>query len=292
MELDDEIQEIKKEIIESRGLVIKTNNLANSLGADIKSIAKRQGSYERRFTWTSATAYTLFALLSFTGLKLASDARIREIDVEKEQLRSRVSTLEQQLSQEQKRAEQRQRAETRAAKFYDLVKLQKRSEALQVYNTLRGEELSDVEANMFRDIVERFRLELSVSRYQNGLELLRTGRYNEAADTLQEALKLREDGTHAVAARYHLAIAQHKLGKHAEAIVLAKSVVDQNLDRELQDDAMALVAQCAEDIGSLDEAKNAWRALQKRWPRSTLATTARSKLAELSKKSNPSSQSK
>ena len=39
-EADEEIREIKKEIIESRGLTIKTNNLVNALGADIKSIVK------------------------------------------------------------------------------------------------------------------------------------------------------------------------------------------------------------------------------------------------------------
>ena len=38
-EVEDELREIKREIIESRALVIKTNNLTNALSADIKSIA-------------------------------------------------------------------------------------------------------------------------------------------------------------------------------------------------------------------------------------------------------------
>ena len=56
-EVDEEIREIKKEIIESRGLVIKTNNLTSSLGADIKAIAKRQAAHERRTWWNSVVAY-------------------------------------------------------------------------------------------------------------------------------------------------------------------------------------------------------------------------------------------
>ncbi len=39
-DVDDEVRQIKKEIVESRGLIIKTKNLVNALGADIKSIAK------------------------------------------------------------------------------------------------------------------------------------------------------------------------------------------------------------------------------------------------------------
>jgi len=55
-EVDDELRDIKREIIESRGLVIKTNNLTNALSADVKSIAKRQQGYEQRISWNSATA--------------------------------------------------------------------------------------------------------------------------------------------------------------------------------------------------------------------------------------------
>jgi hypothetical protein len=36
-ETDEELGEIKREIIESRALVIKTNNLTNALSADVKS---------------------------------------------------------------------------------------------------------------------------------------------------------------------------------------------------------------------------------------------------------------
>ena len=39
---EEELRDIKREIIESRGLIIKTNNLTNALAADLKSIGKRQ----------------------------------------------------------------------------------------------------------------------------------------------------------------------------------------------------------------------------------------------------------
>ncbi|MEM6959238.1 MAG: hypothetical protein AAF645_26380, partial [Myxococcota bacterium] len=91
---DEEILEIKKEIIESRGLVIKTNNLVNSLGADVKSIAKRQAGYERRFNWNGGVFLAVVAILSFAGLKLASDSRITEIESEQEALSREVEELE------------------------------------------------------------------------------------------------------------------------------------------------------------------------------------------------------
>src|SRR5512140_2435128 len=79
-EIDEELREIKREIIESRGLVIKTNNLTNALSADIKSIAKRQQTYETRLRWNSATAYVVFVVVVFAALKFAVDARVDAIE--------------------------------------------------------------------------------------------------------------------------------------------------------------------------------------------------------------------
>src|SRR5579859_533910 len=85
LEFDEELREIKREIIESRASVIKTNNLTNALSADIKSIAKRQQTYERRLSWNSATAYVVFVLVVFTALKFAWDARVDYVAAETQQ---------------------------------------------------------------------------------------------------------------------------------------------------------------------------------------------------------------
>ena len=81
-DFDEELRDVKREIVESRALVIKTNNLTNALSADIKSIAKRQQSYERKLSWNSATAYVVFVLVVFTALKFAWDARVDAIKSE------------------------------------------------------------------------------------------------------------------------------------------------------------------------------------------------------------------
>src|SRR5579872_2756377 len=90
---DDELREIKREIIESRGLVIKTNNLTNALSADLKSMAKRQQSAERRLVWTSATAYVVFVIVVFVALKFAWDARVDAVRAETEQTRTAAERL-------------------------------------------------------------------------------------------------------------------------------------------------------------------------------------------------------
>ncbi|MDH5672789.1 MAG: tetratricopeptide repeat protein [Myxococcales bacterium] len=278
---DDEIREIKTEIIESRGLIIKSNNLTNSLAADLKSIAKRQAGYERRFTINSAVAYVLFATLSFVGLKLWSDVRITEIEAEKEELERQVKDLRRDLDEETRRAGQREQAETKAAAFYELIRKKEYTKIVEGYDDIRQELLSKAEAEMFRDTEDRFRLQLSVNAFQTGLGLMRTGRYAEAAESFQESTRLKEEASHIPAVKLNLARALWRLGRAGEATILAQEVIDQNVDRELQDDAAWLLSECAEDLGNIDDARNALRLLLRRWPRSALIPDARKRLGEL-----------
>ena len=281
---DDEIREIKTEIIESRGLIIKTNNLTNSLAADIKSIAKRQASYEQRFNLNSAVAYALFAVLSFVGLKMWSDVRINEIDAEKEDLAREVKQLRHDLSEEIRRGEQRDQAEAKAATFYNLIRQKDYARVVEGYPDMQKEQLSKAETEFFRDTEERFRLELSVQAYQNGINMMGAGRYAEAAEALRESIRYKEEGAHTPAVKMQLAKALRSLGKAAEAQVLAAAVIEQNIDKELQDDAAWLSSQCAEDLGNLDEARKALQTLLRRWPRSSYANDAVRRLNELNQR--------
>jgi TolA-binding protein len=278
---DDEIREIKTEIIESRGLIIKTNNLTNSLAADIKSIAKRQASYEQRFNLNSAVAYALFAVLSFVGLKLWSDVRINEIDSEKNDLAREVKQLRRDLSEETRRAEQRDQAEAKAAAYYALIHQKDYARVVDSYDDIQKEQLSKAETEFFRDTEERFRLELSVQAYQTGMNLMTAGRYAEAADSFRTSMKYKEEASHTPAVRFNLAKALRALGRAGEAQVLANAVLEQNIDKDLQDDAAWLLSQCAEDLGNLDEARNALKILLRRWPHSSFAGDAWRRLTDL-----------
>src|SRR5947207_2069884 len=125
-EVDEELRDIKREIIESRGLVIKTNNLTNALSADLKSIAKRQQSYERRLTWNSATAYIVFVVVVFGALKFAWDARVDAIKAETDQKSQENDRLKKEGRERLANEEDRAHAEAKAAQFYELVRQGKR----------------------------------------------------------------------------------------------------------------------------------------------------------------------
>lgn len=281
-QFDDELREIKREIIESRGLVIKTNNLTNALSADLKSIAKRQQVYERRLVWNSATAYVVFVVVVFLALKFAWDARVDAVRAETQQTAQAYERILRELKEAQKRDEERSKAEARASSFYELLRQGKRADVLEQWDTLKKEPLTKAELAVFTDAIERVRSELAISAYHQGLDHARVGRWHDSAQALEESLRSKDDATHSPAVRYHLADAYRRLGRQREAIPILMQISEASSDKEIMDDATYLLAQCLIDIQAWNDAKNTLRSFVRRFPDSPLAGSVRMQLAEVS----------
>jgi len=280
-EVDEELREIKREIIESRASVIKTNNLTNALSADIKSIAKRQQIYERRLSWNSATAYIVFVVVVFAALKLAWDARVDQIKAETEQRAQDNDRLRKEQREAQKRDEDRARAEARAAQFYELVRQGKRAELVEQWEQVRKEPLSKAEMAFFGDAVERARNDLAGQLYQQGIDKARVQRWQEAASAFEESMKYKDESAIGPSVRLGLAEAYRHLNRQREAIPILSALSEVASDKEVHDDALYLLAWCQMDVQAWNDAKNTWRTLIRRFPESKFAAEAKLQLAQL-----------
>ncbi|MBW2261080.1 MAG: hypothetical protein JRG91_03825, partial [Deltaproteobacteria bacterium] len=168
MNVEEEVKDIKKEIVESRGLAIRTNNLVNSLGSDIKAIAKRQAGYERRFTLNSAVAYIIFSILTFVGLNMAYLAQRAKLKSEKEVVQTNLQELEAELDKMKKSQKSRERSEKQIQEFYQMVHDHRSEEAIAAYPKAMTYPLTDIEQSFFKDQVDTMRAELSLARFQEG----------------------------------------------------------------------------------------------------------------------------
>lgn len=283
-DFDDELREIKREIIESRGLIIKTNNLTNALAADIKSIAKRQQNYERRLFLNSVAAYVIFVIVIFVAVKIAWDARVDAVTAETKQTKANFAQLTKELRDMQQRDEERARAEQRAATAYELIRQGKQAELIEAYEALDKELLTKAEQRVFNDAVEQAKNTLSIQAYQAGLEHGRVGRWHDAAQAFEQSLRHRATAAHSPAARYYLADALRHLGRQREAIPKLLELSESSADKEYLDDATYLLAQCFVDIQAWNDAKNALRSFIRRFPNSPYINEARTQLADINLK--------
>ncbi len=271
-----ELEEIKREIVESRSLSIKTNNLVNALASDVKSIAKRHQMQERRLIVNTATAYVVTIAVVLGFVKLAWDLRLDAVRSETRAAEEHATQLEKQLKALETRDEGVVRARRQASDFYQLVAQNKRREIIEGFPEVAKADLTPTERATFEAAVERAKDELSLIAYQTGLDHARMGRWQEAAQQLRESLAYKSDGPHSPSANYELARALVALGMHREAITLSEA----SADREVMDDAMFLLAQAQLEIQAYNDAKTTLRAFIRRFPKSSHILEAKAKLAE------------
>lgn len=280
-EVDEELREIKREIIESRGLVIKTNNLTSALSADIKSIAKRQQGYERRISWNSAVAYIVFVIVVFAGLKLAMDARREQLTEKADAFAADNVRLKGELRDLHERDRERAAAEARAAQFYDLIRQGKRADLVDQWEQIKTQPLSKAEQAIFSDAVEKARNELAGQLYQQAMDKVRVQRWQEAGAAFEQSLKYKEDAAIGPAVRLGLAESYRHLNKQKEAIPILTALAENTVDKEVHDDALYMLAWCQMDIQAWNDAKNTWRTLIRRFPESRFTAEAKLQLAQL-----------
>ncbi|HEY4122594.1 MAG TPA: tetratricopeptide repeat protein [Byssovorax sp.] len=283
-DVDDELRDIKREIVESRSLVIKTNNLTNALAADLKSISKRQLGFERRAILNSAAANLLFVVVVIGVVKVAWDARVDAVQAETKGAKEKATKAEGDVKELQKKIDDRAHAESAAAAFYELIRSDRRQDIIDGFDAVRKEPLTRAELAFFTDAVERARAELSVKAYQNGLDHARGGRWHEAAVALEESLRLKDTAAHAPSARLNLARAYRKLGRQRDAIPMLIQLSEASPDKEIMPEATFLLAECLIDIQAWNDAKTTLRSLIRRFPDSAYTNDARLALADVSLK--------
>jgi TolA-binding protein len=283
-DLDEELIEIKREIIESRGLIIKTNNLASALSADLRTVAKRQQTFERTAFFNSAFAFLIFAAVVVGAVYFAWNARVdsmvRATGSEQERAKKAIAELE----EVKKDLEARAAAESAALAFYELSRSGRRRDVIEAFAKLRERPLTRAELLVFTDLVEKARSDLSVETYQAGLDHVRGGRYVEAAKAFEESLALSDGGSHTPSVKLELARALRKLKRQREAIAILTPLSEASSNPDVLDDATMLLAECLMDLEAYNDAKSTLRAFIRRFPDSPMLRDAQMALSDLNLK--------
>jgi TolA-binding protein len=282
--LDDfgtELEEIKREIVESRSLSIKTNNLVNALSADVNSIAKRQANYENKLRWNSAVAYVVTVVVLLIVAKVVVDARVEAVRATTQDQRDQLSDATKEVERLSSQADERRKSEKAALDFYHFVQTNNHEEVLRRYPELVTLSLSSTEKKVFAAAAAHARTELSLRSYLEGLDHVRTGRWQEAERALSQSLTYQDDAAHSPTARYELARSLEALGKQREAIPMLIKLSEASADKEIMDEATLLLADCQLDIKAYNDAKATLRAFLRRFPGSPSTNDVRAKLADI-----------
>ena len=282
MDGSNELRKIEKEIIEARALIIKSNNLTNSLSSDVRSIARRQSAYERNLSASSFVVYLIIAVLAVIGAQLAYNARQASLESELSRVTKEAEAAQAELATLKKvEGAEVPQSDKDLVALYQLINEGNRQGTLDAYEKLNLTALTYLENKLLGDVVNRFRNDLSMAHYVKANELLDAQKYPEAIEEFKVSLQYKDDAGHAKAARISMANALRLQGKPREAIAILQKVIEEHLSRELSDDALWYLAKSHEDAHQKDEALSVLKALMRRHPESQYYRNARVRAAEL-----------
>lgn len=265
-ESEDLLRDLKREVVETRGLVIKTNHLATGLSGDIRLLGRRVEDHEREQLRKGAAGIAIGALVALVAVKLAWDAKVDATRAELERRGLELDRAKQELSATLARESERMKAEQVAFDLWELLRDGKRAEAIARAEETLKEPLTKAERAFLTNAVEKARDELAHTLALRAQDQLRAGRYEEAAAAFEGSLAARKRPPGSQKLEVQLAESYRHLKRFKDALNLVDPLVDGALEEETQDLALHQRAWIEMDSHDWEGAKSSWRMHQRRFP--------------------------
>ena len=281
MDVDRELAEIRKEVIESRNLVIKTDNLLKSLHAEVKGVGKRQEDFERRQWFSSAGAYTLFVVVVVAASLVVAAVRGSAAKSEKARLQKSIDELTAKLEKENGERQLVQSASRSAADAYRQMTTAQGDDRLKGADALAKVDvsrLSPLERQAATDRANEARKEIGQESLERGKAAFRKSDMKTATRELGRFLAMSPPDDEAVEASYYLGVAYNLSKRYDEAVPLLARFVAEDKKAKSRDYAMLLLAHSYEQTGELDKAAQTVREALSAYPHSDFGNQFRTRL--------------
>lgn len=279
---EKELGEIRREVIEARNLVIKTDNLLKNLHAELKLVGKRQEDFQKRQWISSAVAYVLFAALCVSGAVMLANARSSSSDDEIARLQKQSHELQATLERERADVATVSRAQNAASEVYRMMTNlpgEERLKGIDALVKLDTSKLSGLERAALNDRAAALRKEVGDAAFERGKAAFRRNDMAGAAEELSRFIAMNPPQTELFDASYFLGTALNQLRKHEEAVTHLSRFVEGDKKSKTRDYAMLLLSQSLEQSGQAEKAAEVAREAIGAYPNSQFLPNLRGRLS-------------
>jgi hypothetical protein len=282
---DSELALLRKEVIEARNLVIKTDNLLKNLHAELKQMGRKHDEQEKRHWMTSVTAYVAFAILAGAGAFAYARAEVRSAHDEAVQNEARAK----QLTQESERFARNEAAHKdeseKAARVFELLGSEKEgpglNQAMSQAMHLDRKLISPLEAKAIDDRAAGMKTRIADGALERGQRAFRQQDWRTASTELGRYVELQPKVDDPLV-WFHLGNARTQTKEWAAAIQPLESFLKAVSSTKTSQYAGFLLGSAYEETGNPAKARDAYERAAGLYPGSEFATMIRSKLRRLS----------
>lgn len=256
-ELDRALDDIRREVIEARNLVIKTDNQVKNLQADVKLVGKRQEDSQRKQWRSSAVAYVLFAGLCVTGAALVTNGRTAAAAQEKARLEKQVTDLNATTDKIKADAATAAAQEKAAMDIYRMMSGGAGPDRLKGVDALAKidrNKLTPFLKQVLDDRAAALKKELGATAFEKGRSAFKRQDFAVTIDELTRFMALAPTDEEAIEASWYLGDAYVQKKQYEQAIPYLVRFIQGDKRAKVRDFAMALLVQSYDMTGQRDKA--------------------------------------
>ena len=284
--MEKELADIRKEIVEARNLTIKNDNLLKNLGSDLKVMAKKQESFERKQWISSGVAYLAFAALAATIGILGAQGYVAQARSEIETLRTTAeeATAAASAAKEELAATREASAAAMAAYLkLDAGTAEEREQAASALASIDKTKLTRLEARALDDRGRTIIQQLADEKYGAGRNAYLRREYKSAVSSIGKAMQLWPDHPQADEHAFYLGSAAMETRQYDVAAENLQRFIDKAQGRKNKDYAHLLLGQAYEQVGQRDKAEAILRKGMETYTSSDFWKSMRSQLGRIRK---------
>jgi len=287
---DGDISALRREVIEARNLVIKTDNLLKNLHAELKQMGRKHEEQEKRHWMTSVAAYVGFAVLAGVGAIAYANAEVRTARNDAQANEARAAALQKEMEKSKGAEQARRDASEKALRVYELLGSEKEGAALNQAMTqamhLDRSQMSALEGKAIDDRAAGMKKQLAEAARSAGESAYRRQDYKAASQDLGRYVELEPKPSDNMI-WFHLGSARIQLKEHQGALQPLESFIKGTGGTKTAQYAGYLLGQAYEEVGNPNRAKEVYERALNLYPGSEFATAIRNRLKILAAASAP-----
>jgi len=279
-----DFSDLRREVIESRNLIIKTDNLLKNLHAELKQMGRKQELFEKRHMMTSVAAYFLFAAIATLGAFSFAKSEIRGAREEAMANEGKVKQFTQDTETLRRTDASRREASEKAARAYDLLGSEKEGPgqtlAMDQALHLDRQLISRLEAKALDDRAAGMKAKMAQAALERGTAAFRRNDWTATAQELARYIEL-EPRVEESMVWFRLGNALTQAKEHQRAIPALENFLKSTGGTKTAQYAGYLLGTDYEESGNAEKARQTYERALGLYPSSEFSSMIRGRLKRL-----------
>lgn len=273
----EELARLREEVVGTRNLTIKTDNLIKHLQTEVQGVSVRIGQSRRRSIVNSVFTYLIFVVLIFTGLYLTFDARLAKHAADKELFAKKENSYKRDIVELQAQLGRWKQIERELLEFERLVRDGNKEQAVAKFSSLRSVRFS----GLLEDLISRFKAEVAKDKYDRGKELFEQGNFDKADVAFLKSLEYNDAPTYMGKLLYYQGMSALRLKDFERAADLLRKALGYKQERRALADASYHLAYAHDRMGEKRTARDLYHRFFNRHAKHSFAPRAKRRYMQL-----------